>query len=65
MCAAQLVQNSAALAWSMATLAASSYKLGFRGHKRYVRLALTKAGGTSIALGAYAIRGNLDDAPVA
>lgn len=49
-----------------ATLAAStSYKLGYRGFKRYVRLGLTKAGGTSIALGAVAIKGNPRLAPVA
>ena len=49
-----------------ATLAATSaYKLGYRGHKRYVRLALTKAGGTSIALGAVAVLGDPADAPVA
>ena len=41
-----------------ATLAAASvYKLGYVGAKRYVRLSLTKAGGTSIALGASALRG--------
>lgn len=39
-----------------ATLAAdSSYRLGYRGWKRYVRLALTKAGGTSVAAGAVAV----------
>ena len=39
-----------------ATLAADrSYRLGYRGWKRYVRLALTRAGGTSIALGAVAV----------
>lgn len=49
-----------------ATLAASStYKLGYRGNKRYVRLQLTKAGGTSIALGAVAVLGNPAKAPVA
>lgn len=49
-----------------ATLAASSsYKLGYRGSKRYVRLALTKAGGTSIAAGAVAVKGNPLTAPVA
>lgn len=49
-----------------ATLEASStYKLGYRGNKRYVRLRLTKAGGTSIALGAVAVLGNPHDAPVA
>src|SRR5262249_1251251 len=42
-----------------ATLAASSaYKLGYRGYKRFVRLALTKAGGTSVAAGAIAVLGN-------
>lgn len=49
-----------------ATLAASSaYKLGYRGHKRYVRLALTKAGGTSIAAGAVAVLGDPAISPVA
>jgi len=49
-----------------ATLAAASaYKLGYRGSKRYIRLALTKAGGTSIALGAVAVQGNPAIAPVA
>ena len=39
-----------------ATLAANaSYRLGYRGWKRYVRLSLTKAGGTSIAAGAAAV----------
>jgi len=45
--------------------ASSSYKLGYTGHKRYVRLALTKAGGTSIAAGATAILGNAAERPVA
>lgn len=49
-----------------ATLAASSaYKLGYRGHKRFVRLALTKTGGTSIAAGAVAILGDAVSRPVA
>lgn len=49
-----------------ATLAASAtYKIGYRGNKRYVRLQLTKAGGTSIALGAVAVLGHPHDAPVA
>lgn len=49
-----------------ATLAAAStYKLGYRGHKRFVRLALTKAGGTSIAAGAVAILGHAASRPVA
>ncbi len=49
-----------------ATLAATStYRLGYRGHKRFVRLQLTKAGGTSIALGAVAVLGDPAMAPVA
>lgn len=49
-----------------ATLEAdSSYKLGYSGSKRFVRLALTKEGGTSIALGAAAILGQPAVAPVA
>lgn len=49
-----------------ATLAASSaYKVGYHGTKRYVRLQLTTAGGTSIALGAVAVLGNAADKPVA
>ena len=49
-----------------ATLAASSaYKLGYRGFKRYVRLALTTAGGTSIAAGAIAVLGQAQSRPVA
>lgn len=44
-----------------ATLAAASaYRLGYSGFKRYVRLASTKAGGTSIALGAVALLDPLD-----
>lgn len=51
-----------------ATLAANSaYRLGYIGskRKRYIRLALTKAGGTSIQLGAVAILGHAERAPVA
>lgn len=49
-----------------ATLAASSaYKLGYIGDKRYVRIALTQAGGTSIAAGVVAVLGRPNDAPVA
>jgi hypothetical protein len=48
------------------TLAASSaYRLGYRGHKRFVRLALVKAGGTSIAAGATAVLGGAHTRPVA
>ncbi|MBX5179923.1 hypothetical protein HJB77_27265 [Rhizobium lentis] len=49
-----------------ATLAAANaYKLGYIGYKRYTRLSLTKAGGTSIALGAVAVLGNAASRPVA
>lgn len=44
-----------------ATLAAASaYRVGYVGWKRFIRLNLTKAGGTSIALGATAIIGPFD-----
>ena len=49
-----------------ATLAANAtYKLSYLGWKRYVRLAVTKAGGTSIILGAAAVKGHAADKPVA
>lgn len=49
-----------------ATLTADgAFKLGYIGSKRYVRLVLTKNGGTSIAAGAIAIKGNPRLAPVA
>jgi hypothetical protein len=49
-----------------ATLAAAStYKLGYTGSKPWLRLALTKAGGTSIAAGASAYLGYPEVAPVA
>lgn len=49
-----------------ATLEANSaYRLGYRGYKRYLRLVLTKAGGTSIAAGAVAIGTNLAERPEA
>lgn len=48
-----------------ATLAAdATYKLGYRGNKRWARVVLTKAGGTSIAAGAMAILGHPAKAPV-
>lgn len=48
------------------TLEASSvYRLGYIGNRRYVRTVLTKAGGTSIALGAVLVKGHPADAPVA
>lgn len=49
-----------------ATLAAdSSYRLGYRGNKRYARIVLTKAGGTSIAAGAAAVLSDLRTRPEA
>ena len=57
---------SAVLGTVPATLAAaSSYKLGYRGFKPFVRLSLTKAGGTSIGLGVVAIKGHARTRPVA
>ena len=57
---------SAVIGTVPATLvAASTYKLGYIGFKRYTRLALTKAGGTSIALGAVAVLGDAASRPVA
>lgn len=38
--------------------AASAYQVEYIGKKRFVRLALTKAGGTSIQLGAIALQGH-------
>jgi hypothetical protein len=46
-------------------LASSSYKLGYLGNKPFVRLSLTKAGGTSIAAGAVAVLGSTASRPVA
>ncbi|KQX42418.1 hypothetical protein ASD04_00135 [Devosia sp. Root436] len=45
--------------------ATSAYRLGYRGHKRYIRTVLTKAGGTSIAASAVAVLGDPATAPVA
>lgn len=43
-----------------ATLAAdSSYCVGYRGGKRYVRVVITKNGGTSIAAGAVVVKSGL------
>jgi hypothetical protein len=43
-----------------ATLAAdSSYAIGYRGGKRYVRVVITKNSGTSIAAGATLVKGHL------
>lgn len=49
-----------------ATLEADKvYKVGYSGYKRYIRTVVSKAGGTSIALGAVLIKGNARDYPVA
>ena len=43
-----------------ASLAAdSAYCVGYRGGKRYVRVVITKNGGTSIAAGAVIVKGDL------
>lgn len=42
----------------------TAYKLGYTGFKRYVRVALVKAGGTSIAVGAVAILSDASQRPV-
>ena len=49
-----------------ATLEANSvYRLGYIGLRRYVRTVVTKASGTSIALGAVLIKGDAHERPVA
>lgn len=51
-----------------ASLAASSvYRVGYIGskRKRYIRIAISKGGGTSIALGAVAVLGHAHIEPVA
>lgn len=45
--------------------ATSTYRLGYLGHERFVRLSLTRASGTSIAAGATAILGRAHSRPVA
>ncbi|WP_322990410.1 hypothetical protein [Hoeflea sp.] len=45
--------------------AASVYKQGYKGSKRYVRAVITKQSGTSIAAGAVVVCGEPYDAPVA
>ena len=44
--------------------AASVYKQGYIGNKRYLRTVLTKNGGTSIAAGAIIVKGHPHNAPV-
>jgi hypothetical protein len=43
----------------------SAYKQGYVGHKRYVRVVVTKNSGTSIAAGAVVVKGNAHLRPVA
>ncbi|MBB4064738.1 hypothetical protein [Gellertiella hungarica] len=43
----------------------AAFKIGYRGHKRYSRVVLTKNSGTSIAAGAVAILGHANSRPVA
>lgn len=45
-------------------LADNTYKLGYRGSKGFAKIALTKAGGTSIIAGAVAVKGNANFKPV-
>lgn len=45
--------------------AASVVKVGYIGHKRYIRTVLTKNGGTSIAAGVTIVKGNAHERPVA
>ncbi|WP_297775625.1 hypothetical protein [uncultured Roseovarius sp.] len=45
--------------------AASVYKQGYIGNKRYIRAVITKNGGTSIAAGAVIVKGHPAEAPVA
>lgn len=44
--------------------AAAAYRVGYHGHKRFVRLVVTKGGGTSLALSAVAVLGDLSERPV-
>jgi len=49
-----------------ATLEAdASYKVGYVGNKRYIRIVATKNGGTSVAIGAVAVKGHAENRPVA
>lgn len=44
--------------------AADVLKVGYRGHKRYLRAVLTKNSGTSIAAGVVIVKGHARDRPV-
>jgi len=46
-------------AFPAALAADSTYAVGYRGGKRYVRVVITKNGGTSIAAGAVIVKGHL------
>lgn len=49
-----------------ASLAADSvYRQGYVGSKKYIRVVVTKNGGTSIAAGAVVVKGNAHSRPVA
>lgn len=43
--------------------ASSVYKVGYIGHKRYLRAVITKTSGTSIAAGAVVVLGNAHNRP--
>lgn len=45
-------------------IADATDKVSYVGHKRYARIVLTKAGGTSIAAGAIAILGHAAERPI-
>jgi hypothetical protein len=45
--------------------ATSTYKVGYIGHKRYVRAVITKTSGTSIVAGALVVMGTRSTRPVA
>lgn len=45
--------------------AASAYKVGYIGNKRYIRAVITKTSGTSIVAGAVVVKGDADQRPVA
>lgn len=51
-------------AFPAALAAASTYKVGYRGAKRYIRLVLTLNSGTSIAAGAVIVKGHPAQLPV-
>jgi hypothetical protein len=48
-----------------ALAATSTYKVGYIGHKRYVRAVITKTSGTSIVAGALVVMGTRSTRPVA